>query len=270
MKLSILTRPTPSDVKMVKQQPSTMTDLLPVDDLIKIQPLKSTKYVPKEMLEGIAKSLATFDNPELVTDETKIKYTDRYVVYDNDENLTMAVFQVLVYWIRRFSWEDSYVARFTDDQTEKQLTRVLPILQIGVSPEYSESLQEDHYYMQRYIPSPSHGSALKHLSELTGVAFHKLIARDMDMRIRKDRFISPTQSIRTSYGVDYLYLRYYDKDAKRFKGGIFNIGNSCIICFKEKQFFKCVRCGEATYCSIEHQKRDWPRHKGECCNVMKK
>ncbi len=35
-------------------------------------------------------------------------------------------------------------------------------------------------------------------------------------------------------------------------------------CMVTNAAFKCSRCKEAMYCSKEHQKQDWSRHKVEC------
>lgn len=35
-------------------------------------------------------------------------------------------------------------------------------------------------------------------------------------------------------------------------------------CMVTDAAFKCARCQEAMYCSKEHQRQDWPRHKVEC------
>ena len=35
-------------------------------------------------------------------------------------------------------------------------------------------------------------------------------------------------------------------------------------CMVTDAAFRCSKCQEAMYCSIEHQRQDWPRHKVEC------
>merc|ERR1719215_141088 len=42
---------------------------------------------------------------------------------------------------------------------------------------------------------------------------------------------------------------------------------TCDTCKKRQSYTrmkKCSRCRNATYCSIECQKKDWPRHKSVC------
>lgn len=37
----------------------------------------------------------------------------------------------------------------------------------------------------------------------------------------------------------------------------------CIVCNGDAPF-KCTSCKSANYCSAEHQKKDWPKHKHNC------
>ena len=41
-------------------------------------------------------------------------------------------------------------------------------------------------------------------------------------------------------------------------------GSACEICSSMEKVSYCGRCGAIAYCSIEHQKQDFPRHKKEC------
>jgi len=41
-------------------------------------------------------------------------------------------------------------------------------------------------------------------------------------------------------------------------------------CMVTNASFKCARCKEALYCSQEHQKQDWRRHKVECISQTPK
>ena len=38
----------------------------------------------------------------------------------------------------------------------------------------------------------------------------------------------------------------------------------CIICQKESELLRCSRCHTIYYCSVEHQRRHWPKHKVQC------
>jgi hypothetical protein len=42
--------------------------------------------------------------------------------------------------------------------------------------------------------------------------------------------------------------------------------NGCRVCGKLDGTMRCAKCKEAKYCSKEHQKLDWKRHKGICGN----
>ena len=234
--------------------------------LEKICSVVNKKYIPSAMLDGIKKSIATFADPCMATDETRINYTDRYVIYDDDHHFTLDVVKHLVYWIKRYTWDETYRAIMTDEEAEEKMKRRMTILKevLGLSEEYAEDQHEDSYYMTRYLPNQEHAKRLKWLSERSGVAHHKLIARDMDIRIRKDRFLVPEKSIHTSYGKDYLFFRYANRELKKYEGSIINVGESCIICTREKNIMHCGKCNEAVYCSREHQKEDWKRHKLEC------
>lgn len=41
--------------------------------------------------------------------------------------------------------------------------------------------------------------------------------------------------------------------------------NCCHTCGKNTKCKKCGKCKEVSYCSKECQKKDWKRHKNECC-----
>ena len=41
-------------------------------------------------------------------------------------------------------------------------------------------------------------------------------------------------------------------------------GTYCIICQKESELLRCSRCHTIYYCSVEHQRRHWPKHKVQC------
>lgn len=46
-------------------------------------------------------------------------------------------------------------------------------------------------------------------------------------------------------------------------------GAACEICGISNKLFRCSRCKLSFYCSQEHQKLDWKRHKAECKKVIK-
>lgn len=49
-------------------------------------------------------------------------------------------------------------------------------------------------------------------------------------------------------------------------GGDVQIGGSasCVVCNKTDKLLKCSQCRAVFYCTKEHQKRDWKRHKEFC------
>lgn len=235
----------------------------------KIQPVRTNQFIPIEMVVGVNKAIQTFGKaPEDVSDDIKIRCLDRYVVYDDHVNLTIEVFQFIVLFIRMFpSWDEAYYAHLTDAETEEKLAELRADGSLDPadrSKEYNESLHDEHYYMVRYRPTKMYSHLLYLISKKFDYPYPRVLARDEDIRIRRERFISPEMSIRTPFGRDYLFLSYHEKESGMRIGSYFNVGNACIVCLKEEDVMFCSICKEAVYCCGEHQKQDWPNHKKIC------
>jgi hypothetical protein len=224
------------------------------------------KYIPSHMKEGIRIAMDACAVDGGLTDEIRIKYFDRYVIDPHYKRFVFLNFQYIIEWIQKYSWEECYKAQMSEEKCNTQVERTKAFLISNgmMTEKYIDSMMDDLYYSGRYKPSLAHGKRLLWLSEKTNTPFIEIIGRDMDIRVRRDRFLSPDHSIRTSFGADYLYLLYFDNEANEHKGCLVNVGRVCIICLKENNLVYCGRCKEATYCSKKHQTEDWGRHKKEC------
>lgn len=43
--------------------------------------------------------------------------------------------------------------------------------------------------------------------------------------------------------------------------------NSCRVCLSTENLLRCSRCKSVYYCSKDHQRQDWRRHKQQCCQT---
>ena len=49
----------------------------------------------------------------------------------------------------------------------------------------------------------------------------------------------------------------------QISGGV-HPGMKCMVCGRFERLLRCSRCKAAVYCSREHQRLDWKRHKSHC------
>jgi hypothetical protein len=221
------------------------------------------------MLEGVAIGLDALKKNTYLDDAIRIEKIDRYIAYDWDKRLTYRVFQHIIYWIKRYSWDEAYEERDDEDSTYRRLEEYKSsLLEKNLTEQYYQSIYEELYQTARYKSRVKYDMLQHWLSYNTGYPLNCIKAKDLDLRLRKEWFLSPNHSITTPYGRNYLYLRYYDTEKKEYTGCFTNVGDSCIVCLKERELMYCSRCKEACYCSREHQKKDWSRHKSDCLILL--
>lgn len=226
---------------------------------------RTAKYIPLEMVDAVKKGLDMINNPSKAGSGgvlDRVSYIDRYIVYDTSPLLTLEVLKYIIFWIKHYSWDDAYIECMSDEMAVRKVQEYKEMAVCDGA--YFDAMYEDLYSVTRYVPNKSYRLLLKWLSHKTSYPYRDIILKDIDIRIRKEMFLSPEFSITTKYGRDYIYIRYYDNESGAFQGCFINVGESCLICLKQTSLMQCSRCGEAHYCCKEHQKRDWQRHKKEC------
>lgn len=193
----------------------------------------------------------------------RTNYIDRYIVYDDNNGFDHYVVRCLIYWIRTTPvWEEVY-EKYRDDTEAVDWVQTITLLN-KESAEYNETLIDELMCIVAHRPIDKHAERLRRLSELTGYAYSSILARDMDIRLRKERWFSPEQSIRSSSGRSYLLFRFYlNEKYHPYVWAIFEIAASCIVCGKEDGLFQCT-CKNAFYCSRKHQISDWSEHSKTC------
>jgi hypothetical protein len=237
---------------------------LPTEEELKlIKCIEDYRFIPKKMQEGVLKSLELFEKGDIltITDEEKINFVDRYLIYDKTNHFNMEVLKYLIYSVRYYSWDECYQSAMSDEEAIEKLNDLVPICETDI---YLDSLYEDFYHFVRYSPTKAFKTYLKTIATKFNIHHDLLIGREMDMRLRRHKFLSPEHSIRTPYGKDYLFIHYFNKERNACEGGLICIGFACIVCFREQGIFFCSRCQEAVYCCKEHQQKDWPNHKSNC------
>jgi hypothetical protein len=125
---------------------------------------------------------------------------------------------------------------------------------------------------------------LEEFSKIVGISYETLHTYDLSMRVKRARFNDPTRSVTDSNGRSFVFLffckgtLYDDNGVGQFmeitrtldalqSHGPDNVqyqGPKCEVCpiFQDVKF--CSRCKKVRYCSAEHQKQDWDKHKLVC------
>lgn len=249
-----------------------LSQLLSEDDetIHRICAVKSERYIPAQMRIGVANAKLALSSKRLIEQPLFAQSLARYVIYVDDMNVTFEVFQYLIYWVTRYSWDEAYCVATDEDHVYQcmaladETTGVVAAQSPGTRICY-EMADELRYSMERYEPTYSHCMRLTALSRESGVLMHTLKRLDLDIRLRRERFFSPDLSIRTCHGRDYLFIRFADKSCQRYKGCFVNVGAACTTCGVEKQNpVVCARCQEAVYCCDAHRRADIARHRTEC------
>lgn len=143
-------------------------------------------------------------------------------------------------------------------------------------------------------PSEEYDAFLEKLSMLSGTAKTDLMAIDMSMRVKRARFSDPEMSVTTEEGRSFVFINYFDESCNPGDNPIGQFleitrtedplqqhfeepqpkyaGTQCEFCRAYGVGVKlgfCGGCKSVRYCSKEHQKADWKKHKIVCCSVNK-
>lgn len=157
----------------------------------------------------------------------------------------------------------------------------------GLSDQYNWDLSEEVLSMFDYEPTPEHNERLYLLSLSIGCPLDVLRVNDFDVRSRKRLPYGHPRCIASDEGVEYLHFTikvgdFYDHKfttevlKNSLAGGpkiqveVFTswipVGFRCALksCGCNAPPLHCSGCGVARYCSVDHQKQDWSRHKEFC------
>lgn len=226
----------------------------------------------------------SLDNVDKCSDEQCAFMVNLYNTYyltacdEEDDDKNWHCLYLATYLTRRFPTSEVYLAldpilgpqRPAVDRQKEALTLVADLLR--QHPKVPKEILLPNmaaWYDLNHLYEPSHTylQLLSRFADKYGLDRQVLLAYDKDIRARKEK---PELGLKLANGREYMICAL-PLDHRYRKIICFQVGTLCALpecrvyhSSESKLLQKCGACKTVYYCSHQHQKKDWKRHKPLC------